>query len=303
MRKIIPALLLLAATALQAAHITDKLLVGFYEEPDESTQPSRVLSSGTPVEVIKRDGAFSQVRLSDRSVGWIKTDYITGDKPAKAVVLELQAKTADLQQQLKKKEQELKKLRATAPGGGKDAGQLEKELKSTRQQLAKAEKTIAELREAGTPDVKKIAALEKELDTSAKALEESKTESMLLRDQLKMLTGEAAAGKAGEKRIAELVAELAAANKALEEAKQNSISKEPELLRLQKANQILRKRIADAAGVLGSPEEMEMTDLVVEEETSPWWYLLLPLLAVGGFLIGLLVKDYLVRRRYGGFRI
>jgi SH3 domain protein len=301
-RRILPVLLLLAATALQAAHITDKLLVGFYEEPDESTQPARVLSSGTPVEVLKRKGTFSQVRLSDRSVGWIKTDYITSDKPAKAIVLELQAKTGDLQQKLRKKEQELKALRATASSGGKDAAKLEQELKKTRQQLDEANKKIEELGAAGKPIDSKIVELEKELDTTSKALEESKTESMLLRDQLKTLSGEVVAGKADETRVAELEAKLAAATKALEQAKQNNISREPELLRLQQANRALHKRITEAAELLGSAKLVEAQEMELEEQGS-WWYLLLPLLALGGFVAGVAVKDYLVRRRYGGFRI
>jgi SH3 domain protein len=299
MQRIILTLLLIAATTVQAAHITDKLLVGFYEEPDESTQPTRVLSSGAPIEVLKREGDFSQVRLFDGSVGWIKTDYVTNDKPAKAIVLELQAKTGELQQQLRKQEQELKTLRAAA-AEGKDTAQLERELESVRQQLAEANKKIEELRAADGPADEKTLELEKELNAAAKALEESRAESMLLRDQLKMLTGEAAAGKAGQARILELETELAAANKALEESAQSNLSKEPELLRLQQANLALRKRIGDAAALLGSAEEIDAQELGA---SFSWWYLLLPLLAIGGFLAGVAVKDYLVRRRYGGFRI
>jgi SH3 domain protein len=301
-RRIIPLLLLIAATAPEAAHITDKLLVGFYEQPDETTQPTRVLSSGTPLEVLKREGAFSQVRLSDRSVGWIKTDYITSDKPAKAIVLELQAKTADLQQQLRKKEKELKALRATASSDGKDVAQLEQELKKTRQQLAEAKKKIDELGAADKPDDSKIVELEKELDSTRKALEEQKTEAMLLQKQLKMLSGEVVAGKADETRISELETALAAATKALEQARQNNVSREPELLRLQKTNQALQERIAEAAELLGSAEQIEVQEAEPEEQ-GIWRYLLLPLLALGGFVGGITFKNYLVRRRYGGFRI
>jgi SH3 domain protein len=298
----------MAATTLQAAHITDKLLVGFYEEPDETTQPTRVLSSGTPVEVLKREGAFSQVRLSDRSVGWIRTDYVTNDKPAKAIVLELQAKTGDLQQQLKKKDQELKALRAAAaPADKKKVEELERALKKTKQQLADANKKIAELGKTGKPDDSKILELEKELDTTAKALEESKTESMLLRDQLKLLSGEVVAGQTSDSRIAELETELAETATALENARQSNTSKEPELLRLQQENQALQKtnlalhkRITDAAELLGPVEEIDIQEL---EEPVSWWYLLLPLLAIVGFVGGVAVKDYLIRRRYGGFRI
>ncbi len=302
MRKILFVLLLAAFNTIEAAHITDKLLVGFYEEPDEATQPSRVLPSGTPVEVIKKEGAFSQVRLSDSSVGWIKTNYITNEKPAKAMVLELQAKTADLQEKLKKTEQELKAARAAAASGGGEVQKLKQELAQVREQLAQANDKIEELQKADMPVDEKVAALEKELDVAAEALEESKTESMLLRDQLKMLTGEAAAGKVGEARIVDLETRLATALKALEESKKSDSAKESELLRVQQANRALWERITEAAELLGTAEKMEPPEPVTEEGSS-WWYLLLSLLALGGFVIGVAFKDYLVRRRYGGFRI
>jgi hypothetical protein len=47
---------------------------------------------------------------------------------------------------------------------------------------------------------------------------------------------------------------------------------------------------------------MEMPEPTPEEKVS-WWYLLIPLVLLGGFVIGIAFKDYLVRRRYGGFRM
>ena len=93
-------LLLLCAIPAPAAHITDKLLAGFYDKPASTGQPIQVLPSGTPVEVLKQKGEFSQVRLSDHSEGWIESRYITDEKPAQVMLLELQARTSDLQQKL-----------------------------------------------------------------------------------------------------------------------------------------------------------------------------------------------------------
>ncbi len=104
-------LLVMPAQAVQSAHITDKLLAGFYEQPDAASQPLKVLPSGTPVEVLKKQAGFTRVRLGDNSEGWVESRYISDSKPAKVMLLELQAKHGRTKQQLRQAERELKRLR------------------------------------------------------------------------------------------------------------------------------------------------------------------------------------------------
>jgi len=103
--------LVMPTHAVQSAHITDKLLAGFYEQPDSASQPLKVLPSGTPVEALKKLAGFTQVRLGDNSEGWIESRYISDSKPAKVMLLELQAKHGQTKQQLRLLEKELKHLR------------------------------------------------------------------------------------------------------------------------------------------------------------------------------------------------
>ena len=84
--------LLLCSGLTAAAHITDKLVVGLYPSPKAEGVPSNLLSSGTPLEVLKRQDGFAEVRLADDSTGWIEATYITEEKPAKAMLLETQAR-------------------------------------------------------------------------------------------------------------------------------------------------------------------------------------------------------------------
>lgn len=91
--------LILAAQASVAAYITDKLLAGYYASPDLTSQPVRALPNGTPMEILEEKGKFSRVRLGDNSEGWVETRFITLEKPAKMMLLELQAKYATLKRQ------------------------------------------------------------------------------------------------------------------------------------------------------------------------------------------------------------
>lgn len=103
--------LVMPAQAVQSAHITDKLLAGFYGQPDTASQPLKVLPSGTPVETLRKQAGFTRVRLGDNSEGWVESRYISDSKPAKVMLLELQAKHGQMKQQLRQAERELKRLR------------------------------------------------------------------------------------------------------------------------------------------------------------------------------------------------
>jgi len=93
-------LLLLPVVAAKAEHITDKLLAGLYEKPDSTEDPISLLPSGTPLEILNRQGGYAQVRLGDDRTGWVEAHFISKEKPAKARLLEAQAKNAELQRQL-----------------------------------------------------------------------------------------------------------------------------------------------------------------------------------------------------------
>lgn len=107
-------LLSLAAALAGAAHITDKLVVGLYPEPAAEGTPIQLLSSGTPLEVISRRAGFAEVRLADDTRGWVEAAYVTEEKPAKAVLLETQAR-------LRQMGMELAALRERQADGGSAA--------------------------------------------------------------------------------------------------------------------------------------------------------------------------------------
>ena len=128
---IVGLLLLLMATPSSAAYITDKLLAGLYENPDADENPTQVLSSGTPLELIETRGDFTLVRLTDRTEGWVETLLISDEKPAQVMLLELQATMGELRGKLQKTEAELEQATAVPP----EEERLKSELTDANQRI------------------------------------------------------------------------------------------------------------------------------------------------------------------------
>ena len=121
----------------QGARITDKLLAGLYPDPDSTGKPTRVLPSDTPLERLEKRGDFTRVRLGDGSEGWVESRFITDEKPARIMLLELQAKNSQLQQQLRDAERQLKALGKEQPAGNGSGD--DPELNALKRQLADAQ--------------------------------------------------------------------------------------------------------------------------------------------------------------------
>ena len=142
MRRLLPLLMLLALAPAWAAHITDRLAVGLYETPELKGKPQRLLTTGTPLEVLERKGEAVRVRLGDGSSGWVEARYVTEEKPAAAALLEARAEIRRLKERL------------AASGEGKAAprplpsaeqARLGLELGRARARIAELEEKLAEL--------------------------------------------------------------------------------------------------------------------------------------------------------------
>lgn len=101
------ALLGLYASFCSAEYVTDKLVAGLYETAATDGTLVRALPSGTPLEVIERRGTIVRVRTGDGLEGWIGREYVTGEKPAQVMLLQLQAEMGDLKQRLRQAETDL----------------------------------------------------------------------------------------------------------------------------------------------------------------------------------------------------
>jgi hypothetical protein len=103
MRRRVTAMLLsgvaMLAFVVDASHITDKMAVGLLESPNDE-QPKRLLTSGTPLEVLDRAGRLCKVRLGDGERGWLECRYISDEKPARAMLVEAQARASRLRDEV-----------------------------------------------------------------------------------------------------------------------------------------------------------------------------------------------------------
>ncbi len=128
-------LTLLAARATAAtAYVTDELVLGLYAEQNGQGQRLTTLHSGASVETLSVNGEFTEVRLNDGTVGWVKSAYLTPREPATVRV--------------KKLEEELDQRRATTPALAEAAArsevlQLKRELAARQADLDAAREALA----------------------------------------------------------------------------------------------------------------------------------------------------------------
>ena len=110
-------LLLLTLLAVRAtaatAYVSDELVLGLYAEQNGQGQRLATLHSGASVETLGVNGEFTEVRLNDGTVGWVKSAYLTTREPATARV--------------KKLEEELDQRRSTTPALAEAAARSEVE--------------------------------------------------------------------------------------------------------------------------------------------------------------------------------
>ena len=245
-------MLLVTIGSAQAAYITDKLLVGFYAKPEATSQPVKVLPSSTPMEVLGKQGALSKVRLGDGKEGWVKSIYISTEKPARAMLLELQAKSSTIQNKLLQAEKALKaaKAGAAAPADNKAIAKLEQELALAKKQLEtvnsalkneqnETRQLVARLKKAGSNGAgsqsKQVRELKKKLSSSEAELKATLHEARLLQELLKKTD------QTASQRIAALEAEV-------RKARQNQASASSAAMKQQ--NAILKQRLQQLGELL-----------------------------------------------------
>ncbi|RMG34414.1 MAG: TIGR04211 family SH3 domain-containing protein [Gammaproteobacteria bacterium] len=161
-RTLSAALLCLLAGLASAAHITDKLVIGLYEQPDLSDKPKRLLTSGTPIEVLEQKKGKARVRLGDGITGWIEARYVSEAKPAAMALLEAQAEIRRLKKQLEKPGM-VQGTSDTRPLPSAEKTRLGLELGKARERIAELERSLA--------DLPRLEAAVKERDALAARLE------------------------------------------------------------------------------------------------------------------------------------
>jgi SH3 domain protein len=112
--------LLTARVMAATAYVSDELVLGVYSEQNNQGQRLTTLHSGASVETLAVNGDFTQVRLNDGTIGWVKSAYLTTQEPAVVRIKQLQ--------------DELDRSRATTPALAEAAARSE--LEQLKRELA-----------------------------------------------------------------------------------------------------------------------------------------------------------------------
>ena len=123
-----------ARAAAATAYVSDELVLGVYSEQNNQGQRLTTLHSGAGVDTLSVNGEFTEVRLSDGTIGWVKSAYLTTREPATARVKQL--------------EEELDRSRATTPALAEAAArsevlQLQRALADKQSELDAARQGLA----------------------------------------------------------------------------------------------------------------------------------------------------------------
>ncbi len=80
-----------SASGATTAYVTDELVLGVYAS--QSTEGNRLatLHSGASVETLAVSGDATEVQLTDGTMGWVKSAYLTTQAPATVRIKQLQA--------------------------------------------------------------------------------------------------------------------------------------------------------------------------------------------------------------------
>jgi len=84
----------------ETVYVTDILRLGQHQAQDTSDRAFRMLVSGTELEVLERVPNYARVRAPDGREGWVKSNYLVEEKPARLQLAEFEAQVAKLNEGL-----------------------------------------------------------------------------------------------------------------------------------------------------------------------------------------------------------
>ncbi|UCE89440.1 MAG: TIGR04211 family SH3 domain-containing protein [Pseudomonadota bacterium] len=272
---ILTTLLLAGGVQGETLYVTDNIMLGLHQEAAEESVVLKALPSGTAVQVLERQDNFVRVRQSDGAEGWLNSDYLVKVKPARSLLTAAQAQQKQAESELAKLKEDLKKK--------------ERDLQIHQDELANARTSIKELKAsasasaAATPDSEPGKPPEQ-------AAEQPAAPDPELQQQLATAN--------------EMIVALNARIKELESTPTDADAMRGELAQLRKDNLSLTARINLAQANLRGEDVPSPEELVSIEPGFPMWYWgILVVMLIAGFVGGVAWFDYSHRKRHGGFRI
>lgn len=170
----------------ETAYVIDKLLVGVHKEKSIDSEIVKVLPTGTPVEVLERDGELARIKEPDGETGWVDAGYLMSEQPAALLLEDLEKKNKELAEALRQARAGTTAEPGEEPGrhgeaaleGPEELEALRKERDELKQRLASVrlhngelQARISELSNVATPaDGRELQRLREENETLRRQL-------------------------------------------------------------------------------------------------------------------------------------
>ena len=251
----------------ETLYVTDRILLGIHQLPDEKSPILKSIASGIVVTVVSKKDEFINIRTADGTQGWVAANFLVKTKPAAKQYDNLFAQYQKTVETLKVVNERLTKK--------------ERELQIKRDQLSNATTTIKELKKGvkassktNTP-VTNVTAIDTEaLENANKEIKTLKTKLLGFEQQLKD-------------------------NKDIDPNGMQS-----KLIKTEQENTLMRNSIEMALASLEGKHVPTAEELAGIRASFPAWYWGLTIaMIILGVIGGVVWNDYKNRKRHGGFRI
>lgn len=174
--------------AADTGYVTDKVLAGLHQDKTTESVIIKVVPTGTPLEILKREGELTRVKDPDGISGWINNSYLIDAPPAQTLLQEAQAKADQLEVELEN--YKLQNDKSTSIITNQDAEVNSEEIKALRNENT-------ELKQQSKSDQLKVGELQAQLAelrnqmtkiadgaTDSNKIEQLKEENLNLQRQL-----------------------------------------------------------------------------------------------------------------------
>ena len=84
-------LVVCSGSAAETMYVTDKLILGVYDNSEGSGQQISVVRSGAKLDIMERVGRYARIATESGEEGWVKSQYLVSEPPAILLVEELEA--------------------------------------------------------------------------------------------------------------------------------------------------------------------------------------------------------------------
>ena len=129
----------------ETVYINDKVTVGLHQDKDVDSAITKTLTSGTALEVLKRDTPLTQVKEPAGTIGWIDNRYLADAAPGRSQLLQLQEKAGKLEAELSALKANSQNISPSSDADAQKFAMVLKENQSLQQQLQSEQLKAGEL--------------------------------------------------------------------------------------------------------------------------------------------------------------